>query len=312
MLSAVRHLALLLAFAPFASAAADSRPADADAAAATAEPMKIEGIFNTDLPKTERKSSVRFIFHPHFGDLTNRDYQRVPLGLRWGATENLELRTEVESYFAHGLGHEKFGADAGFSALQGGAKYRWTEWLRPYFDTASGMNVSIPVGSPPTEVTDGLRHITPYLTFAHTLEDRPDVTLFVGVMRDFVHRTSIVGEVRKNELGRDSWGVTPGFVWHRGAFHYTLEVGFETSAWVGNTSETVWTVRPAVSWDLPKALTFHSRGRWVFGLGLRATHGRDGTDLGVSGKFRGEFNLKRLLGLPSSASRHLAPPPTSK
>lgn len=30
---------------------------------------KISGIFDTDLPKTEKKGSVRFIMHPHMGIL---------------------------------------------------------------------------------------------------------------------------------------------------------------------------------------------------------------------------------------------------
>lgn len=267
------------------------------AAALITEPLKLPGIFNTDLPRTEHKSSVRFIFHPHFGDLTRRSHQRVPFGLRWGATQNLELSGEVESYFAHGLGHEKFGSAAGFSGLRGGMKYHWTDWLKPWLDSATGVNVAQPVGAPPADVTDGLRHITPFVTFAHQLEARPDLTVFVGVTRDFVSRTSVPGRRRKNEFADDTWSVTPGFVWHRGAFHYTLETGVMSNAGLGGETTNVFLLRPAVSWDLPRGLTFNSKGRWVFGLGLRATHGPDGNDFGVSGKFRGEFNLKRMLGL---------------
>jgi hypothetical protein len=296
----VRPLLFAFAFIGGLRAAEPGTPATPDAAALVAEPMKIQGIFDTDLPRTERKSSVRFIFHPHFGDLTNRDYQRLPLGVRWGATEQLELSTEVETYFAHGLGHEKFASGAGFSGARAGAKYHWTEWLRPWLDTASGVNVAVPLGSPPRDVTDGLRHIAPYSTFAHRLEANPDVTVFVGVMRDFVSATSIRGRLRKNEFADDSWAITPGFVWHRGAFHYTLEAGYVTNALLDGPTRNVFVLRPAVSWDLPKSLTFNSKGRWVFGLGLRATHGPDGNDFGVSGKFRGEFNFKRMLGLGSA------------
>jgi hypothetical protein len=291
-----RLLPCLLALGPMLAAELPAGAA-ADAAPIGADPMKIQGIFNTDLPRTERKSSVRFIFHPHFGDLTNRDYLRMPLGVRWGATERLEFNSELEIYLAHGLGHESFGSDAGVSGARGGMKYRWANWLKPYWDTASGVNVSQPLGSPPADVTDGLRHIAPFVTFAHELENRPEVTVFIGLTRDFTARTSVPGRARKNEFTDDSWAITPGFVWHRGAFHYTVELGYASSAFVADHAASMVTLRPAVSWDLPKALTFNSSGRWVFGLGLRATHGPDGMDYGVSGKFRGEFNLRRLLGL---------------
>ncbi len=279
----------------------------AEAAAVTGpttetDPMKLEGIFNTDLPRTERKSNVRFIFHPHFGDLTNRDYLRMPLGLRWGATERLELSTEVETYLAHGLRHASFGSGAGLSGVAGGFKYRWADWLKPYWDTASGVNFAQPVGSPPPDVTDGLRHVTPYVTFAHELEAREGMTFFVGLAQDFVSTTSVRGKRQKNDFVDDTWTVTPGFVWHRGAFHYTLELSCQSSALETTHGESVFSVRPAVSWDLPRSLTFNSKGRWVFGLGLRASHGPDGNDFGVSGKFRGEFNLKRMFGLASRSA----------
>src|SRR4051812_5584256 len=33
----------------------------------TDDQLRIRGIFNTSLPGAERKNSLRFIFHPHFG-----------------------------------------------------------------------------------------------------------------------------------------------------------------------------------------------------------------------------------------------------
>jgi len=53
---------------------------------------KVSGIFDTDLPKTEKKGRIRVIIHPHLGDLTRRSYIRVPLGIRWGVNDHVESR----------------------------------------------------------------------------------------------------------------------------------------------------------------------------------------------------------------------------
>ena len=64
---------------------------------------KITGIFDTDLPKTEQKGSVRFIMHPHMGDFRRRSYIRLPLGFRWGVNDHVEMTATVEPYIEHGL-----------------------------------------------------------------------------------------------------------------------------------------------------------------------------------------------------------------
>src|SRR3954469_23373172 len=76
------------------------------APASTAMPVethKLEGIFDTDLPKTEHPGSLRLIVHPHFGDFTRRSYVRIPTGVRWGVDEFTEISATVEPYFQHGL-----------------------------------------------------------------------------------------------------------------------------------------------------------------------------------------------------------------
>ena len=67
--------------------------------------LRIRGVFDTALPGVEKKNRLKLIIHPHFGDLHRRDYLRVPLGVRYGLTQNWEITGEVEAYFAHGLGY---------------------------------------------------------------------------------------------------------------------------------------------------------------------------------------------------------------
>lgn len=60
---------------------------------------KISGIFDTELPKTEKMGRIRLIVHPHLGDFTRRSFVRIPLGVRWGVNDHAEFNATVEPYF---------------------------------------------------------------------------------------------------------------------------------------------------------------------------------------------------------------------
>ena len=114
---------------------------------ATDDELRIRGIFNSALPGTEQKHSLRLILHPHFGDVHQRDHLRIPFGLRYGVTERLEVMGETEAYVAHGLGHETAFSDAGFSALHFGTKYQLGKLPRTDWDTAIGLDYTRPMGA---------------------------------------------------------------------------------------------------------------------------------------------------------------------
>ena len=259
--------------------------------------LKIQGIFNAQLPGTEAKNSLRLIVHPHLGDLTNREHIRTPLGLRYGLTENWEATVDVESYFSHGLKDVPFFDDAGFSQIHIGTKYRLGHWPLTNWDTAIGIDYTRPLGSPPTDISDGLIHIAPYFTLARPLEKHPDVRIFWGLGSDMVNRTFRPVTPGKNELGDDTVTLNGGIVWRMAPYTYTLEAAWTTSDGIGGPRDgNVFSLRPAIVWEVPKRYTFGAKGQWLLGLGLRATHGPDGTDFGASAKVRVNFDFKRLLG----------------
>lgn len=136
----------------------------------------------------------------------------------------------------------------------------------------------------------------PFLTFSHQLVQRPEINLFANVGYDSAEPTHYRVVRRRNEFADDSWSFTPGFVWTRGKFRYTLEAGFVTNEGLEGKPATVYLFRPGVTWELPRRLTFKSDGRWVIGLGLRAARGPDGTDTSLNAKLRGDFDFKRLIG----------------
>ncbi|MES1168379.1 MAG: hypothetical protein ABUL61_04335, partial [Oleiharenicola lentus] len=258
--------------------------------------LQIKGVFNSVLPRTERKNALRFIVHPHLGDLTKRDHLRTALGFRYGITTRWEVSTEADAYFTHGLKHGGFFEDSGFSTLHLGTKYQIGDPLALGWDTSVGLNWQEPMGSPPIDVTDGLRHTAPFLTASHDLAGLPGWRVFTGFGWDAVTQTTTRGALEKNELGDDSINVSGGFLVERGPVTYALEANFYTTRFTASVNRDVYALRPSIVWVLPQKYTFGTKGKWLLGLGLRLTHGPDGNDVGLNAKLRVNFDFKRLLG----------------
>lgn len=272
-------------------------PADTPAAAKPSDDdLQIKGVFNSVLPKTERKHALRFIVHPHLGDLTKRDNIRTALGFRYGISSRLEASAEADAYFTHGLKHGSFFEDRGFSTVHLGTKYQIGDPLDLGWDTSIGLNWQQPIGSPPLDVTDGLRHTAPFVTASHNLAGAPGWRVFTGFGWDAVTQTATRGELEKNELGDDSINVTGGVLYERGPTTYALEATYYTTRFTASVHRDVYALRPSVVWVLPPKYTFGSKGKWLLGLGLRLTHGPDGNDVGLNAKLRVNFDFKRLLG----------------
>lgn len=280
------HAAELASPAP--AAAATSVPAAADN-----ETHKLEGIFNTDLPKTEAKGSLRLIVHPHFGDFTHRDYVRVPTGVRWGISEDAEINATVEPFIHHGLKHGTSGT--GIGDVEVGGKYRWRQWPSADYDTSVGFNLFFPVGHPPLDMTTGYNRYSPYIVVGKRIPRHPGLTVFLNAGVNLVSKSSVAGSFERNQPHSDSFAITPGFVYDHYPFHYTLEFGYETTSVIGHGNQQYLTVRPGFAWDLPPKWKFLTASRWLIGIGFHATFGPDGTTTGGGGKIRAEFGFKRWM-----------------
>ncbi len=254
---------------------------------------RIRDLFEIDLPMTERPGEVRFSFQPHFRDLINKTYLRTPLELRWGVTDRFELNSYIDTYFTHGL--RQGGSGYGINDLHFGAKYAWLEWLKPTWDASVGFNTSIPVSRPPPDLTDGHNHFTPYIVFGRKLDALPGLSEILNFGVDLVSTSSTPGGFGKNEPHSSSLSLRPGFLYDRGAWHYTLEIDGTTTRLIGNGNHDFLTIRPGIVWDLPKVLVFNARGRWLAGFSLTFVFGPDGNTISTGGRFRGEINLMHLF-----------------
>lgn len=280
------------------SAAASDPAAPPAAVAANGEPpslsSRIPGLFEIELPKTERRGNIRFIFQPSFRDLISKAYLRIPLEFRWGVNDHFELNSAIETYFDHGL---RSGQSSGYgiSELHFGAKYAWLKWLKPTWDASVGFNSSIPVSRPPIELTDGHDHFTPYIVFGRKLGWAPGLSGFIHASADFIAKSSTPGNFGRNQPHSHSLTLTPGLLYDRKAWHYTLEVDGTTTSLIGKGDHDFVTIRPGVIWDLPKKLVFNAKGRWLAGFNVTAVFGPDGNTLSTGGRFRGELNLTHLF-----------------
>lgn len=284
---------LLLLVGLGASVAQAQEKSDATPASAPEDKTihKINGIFDTELPKTERKGTVRFIVHPHLGDFTSRSYVRVPLGVRWGVNDHVEFSATVEPYFGLGFRHGPKGN--GIGDVQFGGKYAFRDGLRPDYEASTGINVMLPVGKPPLDMTDGYDHFTPYLVVSHKSRTTAGLTYFLSPSLDVMEKSSVSGAFRKNDPHSTSLLFGSGFVLDRFPYHYTFEAGYQTTSLVGKGNKQFVFVKPGFAWDLPRQLTFDSHGRWLLGLSIKIMEGPDGTRVDSGGKLRGEINISR-------------------
>ena len=282
----------------FAAAHAAETPAvPEEKGKASDDDLRIRGIFDSALPRTEKKSSLRFIVHPHLGDLTKRDHLRTALGFRYGLTQDWEASAEVDSYFTHGLKKGSFFSESGFSTLHLGTKYHIGDPLHLGWDSSVGVDWQQPMGRPPLDVTDGLRHLMPYVSLSRPLGNHPGWRVFTGFGFDDVTRTSTPGKLDKNELGDDSVNLSGGVLYVRGPLTYTLEAAYATTRLTAPVNRDVYSIKPGIVWVLPPKYTLGSHGKWLFGVALRISHGPDGNDVAVGAKLRVNFDFKRMFGL---------------
>ena len=257
--------------------------------------LVIDEVFQSHLPTTLEKYGLRLSVHPHLGDWLHKDHMRMTTTLRYGLTENCEISAGSNLYFSHGNGDVRAFEDNGAANLRLGAKLNLGQILFKGWETAAGVNYEIPVGHPPPELTDGLRHFRPYATFSHRLDSHPDLRVFVGFRLDSVTKTSLPGEFGKNAFHGTSTGLTGGMVIHRQNWHYTFEASWDTTRLIGVTSEDIYSIRPGVLWEIPTRRDREIRSNWMVGFALNNTYGPGGNSLGASFKLRYNRDLKHRI-----------------
>lgn len=253
---------------------------------------RIRGLFDVDLPRFDPPGTYRLQFNPRLGDLFRRDYIRVPIGLRWTSGRHVELSGEAEAYFTHDRSPGDPGH--GIGELRFGGRYLLPKWPRDDLDTSMGLNVEIPVGSPPLDLTDGRNHFSPNIVVEHHSAKRPRWTTFGGLSADIVTDSSVPGQRLPNTPRDDSVSLTGGAVYDLGQVKWAVQATY-TNSLLGGVNEHIFTVRPSVLWFLPREYTLNSKTQWVVGFGIRGTWGPDGFDLSTGTRVRAEITFRQAM-----------------
>jgi len=259
----------------------------------------IDSIFQSHLPTTLQKYSLRLSVNPSLGDWQRKDHMRLGTTLRYGLTDNCEISAGSSLYFSHGHGAIRAFDSYGAADLRLGAKYNLKQPLFAGWDTGAGFDYDFPTGHPAPELTDGLRHFRPYVTFSHRVESHDTLRIFLGFRADEVTRTSLPGEFAKNALRGSSAGITGGWVLDRDRLHYTFEASYDTTRLTGTTALDVFTLRPGVLWEIPAHRSSNYRSNWLIGVAVNGTHGPGGNSLGASFKLRYSSDLKSRFRRPA-------------
>lgn len=253
---------------------------------------RINGLFSGDLPQLDPPGTMKLILRPHFGDLAHRDYLRVETGLRWALDEDFEISGEASVFFTHGL---RDSAGYGIGKLRLGSKYVFERWPHPSDETSLGLNVELPVGHAPLDMTDGHNHITPTVVVQHYWTRLPQLTTFAGMGVDVMMDSSVKGTLATNQPHDDSVSVTAGGVYDLGQLKWTLTGTCATTALITSHADNFFYLQPGLLWYVPRQFTFHSKTQWILGLGARASWGPDGTDLSLGSRVRAEITFRQIM-----------------
>lgn len=254
------------------------------------EELRIREVFASHLPNTLPEDAVRFTLRPHFADLSQRDYFRLTTGVHYGLTPIWEIDADTDVYFSHGLRHVALFKEGGFAELNLGTKVDLGPWPWDFWDAAAGVDFSTPLGRPPAELTDGLRHFAPYATFSRRLKNRPHLRVFWGTGLDLVSHTGVAGEFGKNEVHDHATVLSAGVVWDRRQYHYTFETTWTSTNLFGHTRENTLELRPGLIWELPSRRDARAGRVWLIGSSLRFSFGPDGTDVGAAVRLQLNFD----------------------
>lgn len=244
---------------------------------------RLPDLLDIGLPSFAPPGSVRLYSHPRFGDLLHDPYFRLPVGVAGKLNDNLELNTELGSYFTHGL---RGNAGNGLYQLRVGAKSEFA--LTAESGASTGVEYVTPLSRPPYEITDGLRHTIPYVTLTRTVVPKWGLVGFSTLSFDFIDHTTLPVNYRKNQLRENSTTLTLGVAreWRR--MHVIFTVFDGNTVLLSDQHQNVFGIRPSIGIPLLRRRDGTPRATGTFEG--RAVWGRDGFETGITTSVR--FDLR--------------------
>jgi hypothetical protein len=246
---------------------------------------RLPELVDQGLPSFAPPGNFRLSLRPRFGDLVREDYFRFLVGARLKANEQLEFSTDLGTYITHGM---RDSVGNGLYLFRVGARYEFA--YTPESGWSVGLDFTTPLSRPPYEITDGIRHTLPSVTYTRTVSSKYGLIGFATLGFDLLDHTSLPVNYSENQLRSNSTILTLGVAreWRR--MHVVLRVFDANTVLLSNESENVFGVRPSIgvpflrrSDGTPRAtVTFEGRAIW----------GPDGFDTGVNTRIRLDLDYK--------------------
>lgn len=248
---------------------------------------RIPNFGSLELPSFMPKGVFRLYCSPHFGDLLHRDFLRVPVGLRAKIRDDLEAHAELEGYFTHGL---RDSAGYGLDRLRVGAKYEITSSVPERAGWSTGVDFETPLSRPPAELSDGHRHVLPYIAVSQTII--PDWRLlgYASLGADLLSHTALPANFGRNELHANALTLATGVARDWDGFNTSLTATCASSALISNETGCIFALRPAIL--IPLTRLDGKRTKLTLTLSARSVWGPDGHEFGVSANVHVEFLLR--------------------
>jgi hypothetical protein len=248
---------------------------------------RLPGLVDEGLPSFAPRGDFRLSLRPRFGDLLREDYFRLLIGARLKVKEQLEFSTELGTYFTHGM---RDSVGNGLYQFRLGSRYEFA--YNPESGWSVGLDFVTPLSRPPYEITDGLRHTLPYVTYTRTVSTKLGLVGFATLGLDLLDHTALRVNFSENQLHANSTILTLGVArqWRR--MHVILRVFDGNTALLSNRSQNVFGLRPSIGIPFmrrpdgtPRATaTFEGRAIW----------GPDGFETGVNTRIRLDLNYRRV------------------
>ena len=258
--------------------------------------LRMTEFFDTMLPGVLEERNMTLHFSPKFSDLRDSEFMRFPLELRYGYSDNLELRGGIVPFspnpFNSGRDHRWGPGEARL-----GVRYDIGNAIRFFDDTTIGLETRTPLGKPPVELNDHYTHVKPFVSAARNLRTWPDTTLYFNVAYDRTVKLTRRDPPPPEVVRRHIIEVAPGLLFKPGQFGYFAEY-----RWQHIAEPIGWHLSHQVQfgtiWDVPLARSesWHLPGKWQLELGYKITHeeGHD-TDHGVAARVNWRTSLREVL-----------------
>ncbi len=246
--------------------------------------LRMTDFLDTMLPGTLGARNLTLHLTPKWADFRDREFIRLPLEVRYGVGEHLDV---LGGFTPFGANPINAGRDRrwGLGETRVGVRYdlgpAWGFWD----DTTVGGEVRVPLGRPPRALNDGYAHVKPFLSTEH----RPRAWRHLRVYGNLSYDRSVVLRLRAapgpEVVRRQVLEVVPGLLYKPkawgGLVEYRWRVLREPAA-----QFHVHEARAGVVWEVPpeRSARWRLPGNWQIEAAYRheftGERGRD-PDSGV-------------------------------